>query len=156
MSESINRSGEDFPHINDGSVSLAPRVKMASAQGIVVSLEDYALAVASITAKCMGKESFDYAGNHSHSRPIVFMRHVTWAHMKFGPADHAQPDWAQVGRIAKRDHTTILAGVRSLGCKLDYEPPVLKMFEKITAQVRAEWPSTGIIRQRMKNWVVGL
>ena len=142
---------EEFPHLRYGSDRNLRPFQIAHAQGVVVGPAEYALAVASIAAERMGKKEFNFIENRSQSKPHAFIRQIVYAHLRFGFRHELA--FPEIGKIAKRDHTTVIHGIRSLFCKIEHEPKTSRLFNDICADVRKEWPDTDDIRDRMANWM---
>lgn len=123
-------------------------------QGIAaVNLAAYGEAVSAIVARHMGREFFDYIGSRGQSRALCFMRHSVWAHLRFGAA--SEISFPKVARIARRDHTAIIHGLRSLYCKVQHEPKTLATFEAICKDLKTEWPATCDVRAGLTQWMEG-
>lgn len=109
--------------------------------------DEWGAAVAKIAADHLGKEAFDFVADRSHGRTAAFIRHVTWAHLRFGGL--LPLSFPEIARIANRDHTTIMSGLVSLSRKIEHLPRYSKAFDTICANVKSRWPNTRDIRPRL-------
>lgn len=142
---------EEFSDLRYGSDRNLRPFQIAHAQGMVVGPAEYAQAVASIAAERMGKKEFNFIENRSQSKPHAFIRQIVYAHLRFGFGHELA--FPEIGKVAKRDHTTVIHGIRSLFCKIEHEPKTSRLFDDICFDVRKEWPDTRNVRACMAIWM---
>lgn len=138
------------PHANKATRRPEFRLSIAHIDGVVLTPEEWAQAVASIALRRMGKDQIDLLRNKSRNYGISFIRQSVWAHLRFGMA--LEVSFLRMSRIVKRDHTTIISGLRALSDRIRTDAKSSRDFDAICRDVKAEYPSVARVRVYLENY----
>ena len=126
-----------------------PRVK--GVNGVTLTPALWAPELGRLVATKMGRPNFDFTSRFPQTRQVSFLRQIVWAHLRYGMSTGV--GWPTIGKIANRDHTTIISGIRSLHGRIERDGYFSDRFDDIALEVARVYPCVSDVRHEMALWV---